>query len=515
MKRGEKLYSQIQSCVMLGLSGELIRVEVDISNGIPTFTIVGLPNAAVREAKERVRSAMMNAGIEFPLKRVTVNLYPADLPKEGSHLDLPIAVGIMAAMEGLDGLEFEDMAFLGEVSLNGKVNGIPGALAIGMELKERGITKLMLPKENLEEVSILSEMLFYPVERLEQVKTFLFEKKGIDPILGETERRSKTEKRYEDYADVRGQREALRAAVISAAGFHSLLLSGPPGSGKSLIMKRLPGILPDMDKKEQLEVTKIYSAAGLYDYREGLMKHRPFRSPHHSISTVAMVGGGRIPRPGEITLAHDGVLFLDEIAEFGKDRLEALRQPLEDEIVSISRVNGTVTFPAKFLLAGACNPCPCGYYGTGSKQCTCTSRQIQRYRSRLSGPLLDRFDLFVSVGPIKEFDNLIEERRDPDWTTEKMRRQVEGAREIQKERYDGLEVQYNSRLTPELIERFCILSPEGARFMEEVFRSLNLSARAAHKVMKTARTIADLEDSEKIEASHIAEAANYRRREND
>lgn len=500
------MLSIVKSMCLQGLDGILINVEVDISSGMPCWDVVGLPDTNIRESKERVRTAIKNCDIELLSKKYIINLSPANIRKDGAILDLAIAVGILASIQIINKEKFEDTIFIGELSLDGKLNKINGILPICIEASKKGIKRIILPKENSEEAALVSDLEIIGVENLKDVILYLNNKLIIEPKkLNIDEILKKDKINLLDFADVKGQKIAKRALEIAAAGGHNCLMIGSPGAGKTMISKRIPSILPDLNFKEALEITKIHSVAGILK-ESSLVFERPFRSPHHTISENGLIGGGRIPKPGEISLAHLGILFLDELLEFNKNTLEVLRGPMEDREVSISRVGVNITYPSNFMLVASMNPCPCGYYGSKIKECTCTIRQRSLYKSRLSGPLMDRFDIQLQVYPVnyKELENTKEE------TSKQIKLRVNKARNIQKKRYEQYEIFSNSELTPKLIEKFCVLDTKSKKVLEESFNKLNLSARAYSKILKVSRTIADLEEKENIELEHILEAIQYR-----
>ncbi|MGI6728171.1 MAG: YifB family Mg chelatase-like AAA ATPase [Anaerovoracaceae bacterium] len=508
------MYSQTFTGSLHGLEAELVTVETDLSPGLPGVTVVGLPDTSVREARERIRTAMSNAGYCFPTKRITVNLSPADSKKEGTHFDLPIAVGIMAATGDLKAELLKDYAFMGELSLNGKINGIHGALPLAIGLRNRGIRKLILPFGNKEEVSILEDMEIYPVGHLSDVDAHFSGYQVIKRYIRRPRKSPAPNKQAAgDFADVAGQEEVKRALQVAAAAAHNLLMIGPPGAGKTMMARLVPGILPAMTYEERLEVTKIYSIAGELPESSGIIEERPFRSPHHTISPIALIGGGRRPMPGEVSLAHYGVLFLDELPEFQRKVLEVLRQPLEDERVNIARAVSTITYPAKIMLIASMNPCPCGYFGSDSHTCTCTDYQIHKYMSKISGPLLDRIDIHIEIMPVP-FEQLMGvykiQKKLPTKNSLEMRTEVEAARKIQLQRYKSETIFYNSQLTPKLIKKYCPLDKESTELLKQAFEKYNLSARVYQKIIKLARTIADLEGKQQITLNHIAEAIRYR-----
>lgn len=500
------MLSKVKSCGLLGIDGYIVEVETDISNGMPGFEIVGLPDSAIRESKERVRSAIKNSGLEFPLKRITVNLAPANTKKEGAGFDLPIAVSILHATEQFRCADLNEYIFIGELSLNGEIKPVSGMLPMAITANKEGIKKIILSVENAEEAAVVQGLDVYPAAFLSDVIGHLNGERPIQAYFKDIGELFEGYSIYdEDFADVKGQHNVKRALEVAAAGGHNALMIGSPGSGKTMIARRLPTILPRMSFDEALEVTKVYSVAGLLPSKTSLITSRPFRTPHHSISNVSLVGGGRIPKPGEISLAHYGVLFLDELLEFQKDALEVMRQPLEDGVVTISRVNATLTYPARCMLVASLNPCKCGYYP--SEECTCNPSQVKQYLNKLSGPLLDRIDIHVEVSPVKYKDLEKEELGE---SSEKIRDRVNKARQIQLERYKNLGIFCNSQMGPKYIAKFCKLGQEEKDILKGAFEKLGLSARAHNRILKLARTIADLEESENIKSPHLAEAIQYR-----
>lgn len=502
------MLSKVKTCVLQGLKGYIVEVETDISRGLPGFNIVGLPDTSIREAKERVRTAIKNSGFEFPLSRITVNLAPANLKKEGSQIDLSIAVGILLATEVINECKLESTSFIGELSLDGNINKVEGALPIVISLKELGIERVIIPYDNRDECSVVNGIEIIPVKNLYDLVLYLNGEMMIEQYTTCIEQLFETEDKYEDFKDVKGQEYLKRAMEVAAAGGHNILMIGPPGSGKTMISRRLPSILPQLTFEESLEITKIYSVSGLLGDKP-LITKRPFRSPHHTISKVSLVGGGRVPKPGEVSLAHYGVLFLDELPEFQKNALEVLRQPMEDGFVTISRVSATLTYPSKFMLVASMNPCPCGYFGDPIHECTCSQGSIEKYLGKISGPLLDRIDIIVEVIPVK-FKDLEEDNKEAE-SSEKIRQRVNKARNLQIKRYSNDKLYSNSELTQKSIKKYCKLDKEGKQLMKKAYNQLGLSARAYNKILKVARTIADLDGEDNIKPHHLAEAIQYRR----
>ncbi len=493
-----------RTIALVGLEGHIVEVEVDVSNGLPVFNVVGLPDTAVREARERVRASIKNSGFEFPLKRITVNLAPADVKKEGAAYDLPIAIGVLAASGQINHRQCGRYLFLGELSLDGAIRKVPGVLAGIMSSLEHDYNEIIVPLDNAEEAALVQSADVYPASTLAELASFLLTGSSIRPYkVGPKPTGDKGKTIENDLAEVKGQELPRRALEIAVAGGHNLLMIGSPGSGKTLMAKCIPGIMPDMTFEEALEVTKIYSLCGLLPPGSGLVQRRPFCSPHHSSTVAGMLGGGKHPRPGEITLAHNGVLFLDELPEFKKDIIEVLRQPLEDKTVTISRLSSTVTFPACFQLVAAMNPCPCGFLGDDSRECNCTPYQIQRYISKISGPLLDRIDLHVEVPRIKYNELSGKGVGEPSGP---VKDRIEKTRKIQYLRQGKC----NAHLLPGEIDRYCSLNKSTRSLMKDIFENLSLTARSYHRILKTARTIADLDNSKNISGDHIAEATQYR-----
>lgn len=503
------MLSRVTSAAIHGIDGYPVSVEVDYRQGLPSFSIVGLPDTGVKESRERVLAAIKNSALTFPPQRITVNLAPGYIKKEGPSFDLPIAVGILIATEILPSDLADGLAFLGELGLNAALRPVRGVLPCVLGLKKRGIRKIVLPRKNAQEAAIVDGVDVFPLESLTDVIGLLTQESPRAPYRVDRETVFKRSCAYSvDFADVKGQSFAKRALEVAAAGGHNILLIGPPGSGKTLLARRIPTILPDMEFEEALETTKIHSVAGYLRDGESLMATRPFRSPHHQVSNAALVGGGANPRPGEVSLAHRGVLFLDELPEFGRDVLEGLRQPLEDRFVTVVRVANAVRYPADFLLVAAANPCPCGYAGSSVRACACTPAAVQRYHSRLSGPLLDRVDLHVEV-PALKLDE-ITELAPAGESSESIRRRVVAARTRQRERLRQQGLFENSQMGVRDIRRYCAVEGEGRALLKEAIKKLGLSARAYDRILKVARTIADLDDSASIGAAHISEAVAYR-----
>lgn len=502
------MISNIKTISLNGLDGELIEVQTDITNGIPTFEIVGLPDASVREAKERIRVAIKNSQIDFPSRKILINLAPADTKKLGTSYDLPIAIGILATLDLINKNDLENTIFIGELALDGKINHINGVLPMCIEALNLGIKRVILPKANEIEGAVVSGLEIIGVENLSQVIDYLNKKINIKKVeMTYQNMLQRVEENSYDFSDIKGQESVKRALEIAVAGGHNCLMIGEPGSGKTMLATRITSILPDLTFEEALEITKINSISGNLNKNMGIVNYRPFRNPHHTISPTSMVGGGKIPMPGEISLAHHGVLFLDELPEFKRESLEVLRGPLEDRNITISRLHSVITYPANFMLVASMNPCPCGYYGSSDKECTCSSKVVRRYLNKVSGPLLDRIDIHIEVKPVKYSKLNAKERIE---TSNEIKFRVNKARKIQIERYKNEKIFSNSELTSNMLEKYCELDEGSRKLLEIAFEKLKLSARAYSKILKIARTIADLEEKEKIEQKHIAEAIQYR-----
>lgn len=499
------MFAKINSLGLMGLNAFPVEVEIEASRGMQSFDIVGLADAAVKESRERIRSALRCSSINFPVMRVMVNLAPADRKKSGSVHDLGIAVALLSVLGLCSESQTEKAVFIGEVSLNGEIRSIHGVLPMTILARNSGFEEIYVPFENAREAAVIDGIKVYGVESVAQLvlhfsgRAVMLPAKPV-PASGHKDAGL-------DFADVKGQQSAKKALEIAAAGGHNVLMVGPPGSGKSMLAKRMPSILPQMTFEESIETTNIHSVAGLLDKDNPLVSSRPFRSPHHTVSAAGLSGGGSVPRPGEISLAHNGLLFLDELAEFSRPALEILRQPLEDRQVTISRVSGSVTYPCSFMLIAAMNPCPCGYYGHPSRKCICSQKQVTGYLSKVSGPLLDRFDIHAEVAPV-EFSELSSKQREE--SSESIRIRVQKARDIQNERFRNTGITCNARITSDIMQEVCPMTEEAREMLKNVFDKLGLSARAYDRILKVARTCADMEASQIIEKTHIAQAVQYR-----
>ncbi len=503
------MLATVLSSAVLGIDAYVVKVEVDVSDGLPAFSTVGLPDSAIKESRDRVTAAIKNSDFYFPPSRITANLAPADIRKTGSAFDLPIAIGVMAATNQVELDNLESTMILGELALDGNIRSIQGGLPIAIAAKQNGVKNLILPAANAKEASIVKEINVYPVESLTDAAAFLNSTKEIAPesFTLSSEVETDETQAYLDLIDVKGQEHVKRAVEVSAAGGHNLIMIGPPGSGKTMIAKRIPSILPMLSTEESLETTKIQSIVGVLPSDTPLVTNRPFRSPHHTISDAGLIGGGNIPRPGEVSLSHNGVLFLDELPEFRRNVLEVMRQPLEDGQVTISRAAASLSYPANFMLVAAMNPCPCGFFSDPNRECKCTHKQIQTYVSRISGPLLDRIDIQVEVPAVKYAELSAEVTGEPSKT---VRERVEAARRKQHQRFDGTSIHANANMESKQIREYCKIESRAQDLLRVAINQLGLSARAYDRILKVSRTIADLDENPSIEAVHVSEAIQYR-----
>lgn len=499
------MFAKVKSQGLYGLNSFDVIVEADISSGLPRFDVVGLPDAAIKESRERVRASIKNCGLTFPISRITVNIAPADVKKEGAIYDLPILISILKASGQIKG-NIDNYSFIGELSLNGEIRAANGVLPMVIGAKESGVGAVFVPSQNAGEGAVIDGIDVLPASNILEILAHFDGEKLIEPVKN-TITDEEIISDSLDFADVKGQEEAKRALEIAAAGGHNVIMIGPPGTGKSMLAKRIGSILPEMTFEEKIETTKIYSVAGELPKNAKLISRRPFRSPHHTVSAQGLTGGGSSPKPGEISLAHNGVMFMDEFPEFDRRAKESLRQPLEDSKVTVTRASGTVTYPSNLMLVAAMNPCPCGYLGHPTRQCTCTDAARKRYRDKISGPLLDRIDIHIEVQPI-DYDRLSGKEKGE--SSKSIRERVNRAREVQNKRFEGTDISCNAKMSPRATREYCVLSEEAEKMLKNSFEAMGLSARAYDKILRIARTIADLDGSELIELPHIAEAIQYR-----
>lgn len=499
------MFAKVKSQGLYGLNSFDVIVEADISSGLPRFDVVGLPDAAIKESRERVRASIKNCGLTFPISRITVNIAPADVKKEGAIYDLPILISILKASGQIKG-NIDNYSFIGELSLNGEIRAANGVLPMVIGAKESGVGAVFVPSQNAGEGAVIDGIDVLPASNILEILAHFDGEKLIEPVKN-TITEDEIISDSLDFADVKGQEEAKRALEIAAAGGHNVIMIGPPGTGKSMLAKRIGSILPEMTFEEKIETTKIYSVAGELPKNARLISRRPFRSPHHTVSAQGLTGGGSSPKPGEISLAHNGVMFMDEFPEFDRRAKESLRQPLEDSKVTVTRASGTVTYPSNLMLVAAMNPCPCGYLGHPTRQCTCTDAARKRYRDKISGPLLDRIDIHIEVQPI-DYDRLSGKEKGE--SSKSIRERVNRARAVQNKRFEGTDISCNAKMSPRATREYCILSEDAEKMLKNSFEAMGLSARAYDKILRIARTIADLDGSELIELPHIAEAIQYR-----